>query len=50
MEGIVDFFQALFEMIVGILVGNGKFEEVGYVGIVYKFLNDGLFSQLFKKA
>lgn len=38
----MEFFYALFEMIEGMLLGNGKYEEVGYMGLVGGFLNTAL--------
>lgn len=39
------FFNALMKLIQGLLLGNGKFEEVGYMNMVKEFLFEGLFSQ-----
>ena len=42
MDQIKEFFFALFEMIEGILLGNNKYEEVGYMGLVGGFLTTAL--------
>ena len=45
MDGIMKFFEALFKMIKGMLIGNGRFEEVGYMEMVKDFLWEGIFGQ-----
>ena len=45
MGGITKFFNALFELIEGILLGRGKFEEIGIFEMVEEFLYKGIFSQ-----
>ena len=45
---MVKFFDALMTMIKGLLLGNGKFEEVSYFGIIEQFIYDGIISQFIK--